>query len=94
MSALKIFTDFPLLALLPAMVFFVLARYTRRRTPYGAAVAWAGYAAYAFLVQQGVMCQDGCSGRLDLLFINPFLVVLSLVAVLSSLRGRKEVELE
>jgi hypothetical protein len=94
MSALNVFNDFPWLALLPAVVFFSLAHYTRRRVPYAAAYAWAGYAAYAFLVQKGVLCPDGCSGRLDLLFINPFLVVLSLVAILSSLRGRKEVELE
>jgi hypothetical protein len=40
----------------------------------------------------GVLCPDQCS-RVDLLVIDPFLLVLSIVALFSSLRGRKEIDL-
>jgi len=92
MLVLGFFRNWPLAAFLPAAVFFALALRTRRPSVWGAAFIWAGYAVYEFLMQAGVLCPDGCS-RVDLLVIDPFLLVLSAVGLLSSLRGRKETDL-
>jgi hypothetical protein len=92
MLVLGILRQWPLAAFLPAGLFFALALRTRRGLVWGAAFIWTAYAVYEFLMNRGVLCPDECS-RVDLLVIDPFLVVLSIVALLSSLRGRKEVDL-
>ncbi len=92
MLVLGILRQWPLAAFLPAALFFALALRTGRGLAWGAAFIWAAYAVYEFLMNRGVLCPDECS-RVDLLVIDPFLVVLSIVALLSSLRGRKEVDL-
>jgi hypothetical protein len=92
MLVLGVLRQWPLAALLPAALFFVLAFRTRRSLVWGAAFIWATYAVYEYLMSLGVLCPDECS-RVDLLVIDPFLVVLSVVALFSSLRGRKEIDL-
>jgi hypothetical protein len=92
MLLLGFFRQWPLAAFLPAALFFALALRTRRTLIWGAAFIWAIYAVYEFLMYRGVLCPDECS-RVDLLLIDPFLVVLSVVALFSSLRGRKEIDL-
>jgi len=92
MLVLGVLRQWPLAALLPAALFFVLAFRTRRGLVWGAAFIWAIYAIYEYLMSLGVLCPDECS-RVDLLVIDPFLVVLSVVALFSSLRGRKEIDL-
>lgn len=92
MLVLGFFREWPLAAFLPAALFFALALRTGRTLVWGAAFTWAIYAVYEFLMNRGVLCPDECS-RVDLLVIDPFLVVLSIVALLSSLRGRKEIDL-
>ena len=92
MVVLGFLRQWPLAAFLPAALFFALALRTRRGLVWGAAFIWAIYAVYEFLMNRGVLCPDECS-RVDLLVIDPFLVVLSVVALLSSLRGRKEIDL-
>jgi len=92
MLVLGVLRQWPLAALLPAALFFVLAFRTRRGLVWGAAFIWAIYAIYEYLMRLGVLCPDECS-RVDLLVIDPFLLVLSVVALFSSLRGRKEIDL-
>ncbi len=92
MLVLGFLRQWPLAAFLPAALFFALALRTGRALVWGAAFIWAIYAVYEFLMNRGVLCPDECS-RVDLLVIDPFLVVLSVVALLSSLRGRKEIDL-
>jgi hypothetical protein len=92
MLVLGVLRQWPLAALLPAALFFVLAFRTRRGLVWGAAFFWAIYAIYEYLMSLGVLCPDECS-RVDLLVIDPFLLVLSVVALFSSLRGRKEIDL-
>jgi len=84
--------QWPLAAFVPAALFFVLALRTQRTLVWGAAFIWAAYAVYEYLMRVGVLCPDECN-RVDLLVIDPFLSVLSIVALLSSLRGRKETDL-
>ena len=92
MLVLGFLRQWPLAAFLPAALFFALALRTRRALVWGAAFFWAIYAVYEFLMNRGVLCPDECS-RVDLLVIDPFLVVLSVVALFSSMRGRKEIDL-
>lgn len=93
MYALSFLSDYPLLALVPAACFFVMAYMSNRRVVWAAGWVWAAFAAYGLMFQKGILCESGCESRIDLLFIYPFLLVLSVVAALSALRGRKEVEL-
>lgn len=92
MLVLGFLRQFPLAAFVPAALFFALALRTQRNLVWGAAFFWAAYAVYEFLMRAGVLCPDECN-RVDLLVIDPFLLVLSVVALLSSLRGRKETDL-
>jgi hypothetical protein len=92
MLVLGFFREFPLAGFVPAAIFFALALHTQRALVWGAAFVWAAYSVYEFLMRSGVLCPEECN-RVDLLVIDPFLVVLSIVALLSSLRGRKETDL-
>ena len=92
MLGLGFLREFPLAAFVPAAVFFALAFRTQRTVVWWAAFIWAAYAVYEFLMRAGVLCADECS-RVDLVVIDPFLLILSVAALLSSLRGRKETDL-
>lgn len=92
MSSFTLFTDSPLLALVPAALFLFIAQRTRRGPVWAAGWAWAVYMLYEWLMQHGFLCTGECNIRIDLLIIYPALAVLSLVGFLSALRGRKELE--
>jgi hypothetical protein len=92
MLVLGFLREWPLAAFVPAALFFALALRTQRTMVWGAAFIWAAYAVYEYLMSLGVLCPDQCS-RVDLLVIDPFLIVLTIVALFSSLRGRKEIDL-
>jgi hypothetical protein len=92
MLVLGILREWPIVAFLPAALYFALALHTRRSLVWGAGFIWAGYAVYELLMKTHVICPDECA-RVDLLFIDPFLIVLSVVALLSASRGRKETDL-
>jgi len=92
MLVLGFLREWPLAAFLPAALFFALALRTHRPLVWGAAFIWASYAVYEFLMSLGVLCSDSCS-RVDLLVIDPFLIILTIVALLSSMRGRREIDL-
>jgi hypothetical protein len=84
--------EWPFVAFLPAAIYFALALRTRRSLVWSAALLWAGYGVYELLMQAAVLCPDGCA-RDDLLIIDPFLIVLSIVALFSAMSGRKEIDL-
>lgn len=86
MSTLAILVARPLLALLPAALFFGLARWRRGSVVWAAAWAWALYAVYELLMKRRVLCSGECNIRIDLLLLHPALLVLSLVAVVALLR--------
>jgi len=92
MLLLGFLREWPLVAFVPAALFFALALRNQRPMVWGAALVWAAYAAYEFLMRTGVLCPDECN-RVDLLVIDPFLLILSIVAVFSSMRGRRETDL-
>jgi hypothetical protein len=92
MLILGFLREWPLLAFVPAALFFLLARRSRRGLVWLAALVWAAYGVYEMLMSAQVFCADECT-RIDLLFIDPFLLVLTASALLSAMRGRKEVDL-
>lgn len=92
MLALQFLRDWPVAAFIPAALFFYLALRCRRALVWGAALIWTAYGVYELLMQAEVLCADECA-RTDLLFIDPFLIVLTVAALLSAMRGRKEIDL-
>jgi hypothetical protein len=59
----------------------------RRRTAAGVGVLWLLYAAYETGMQRRWLCSGECNIRIDLLAIYPALLVASLAALVSLLRG-------
>ncbi len=92
MQLLGFLRQWPLAAFVPAVLYFALALRTRRSLVWTAALLWAAYGVYELLMQAAVICPDGCV-RDDVLIIDPFLIMLSLVALFSAMSGRKEIDL-
>jgi len=88
---LDLFVRWPLLALAPAGFFWVFARWTQRAFAYAASFAWLSYAVYETLISQRVLCSGECDIRVDLLGIYPALAVVSIVALLIGLIGRRPI---
>ena len=89
MRLLAALVEHPWLALLPALVFALLAHRTRRRTAWAAAAAWLLYAAYELGMKRRILCSGECNIRIDLLVIHPALVLLSLAAIVAVARRRR-----
>ena len=73
----------PELALLPAVVFFLLYAARRRRLVLVAGVTWLLYALYEYGMKRRVLCSGECDIRVDLLVIYPALLLLSAVALVA-----------
>lgn len=84
-----LFIEQPLLALMPAVVFFGFYRASRRRVTLVAAVVWVAYAAYELAMRRRWLCSGECNIRVDLLLIYPMLAVMSLIGLVAASRGRR-----
>ncbi len=84
--------DWPIATFIPAAIYCALAVRVRRSLVWTAALLWTGYGVYELLMHAAVICPDGCA-RYDLLVIDPFLIVVSVVALFSAMSGRKEIDL-
>lgn len=80
---------YPWLALVASSYFALLWLIRRHRMSAVLALLWACYAGYEFLMHARVLCTGECNIRIDLLLIYPVLLVLSIVAVVRSIRGHK-----
>jgi hypothetical protein len=89
MRLLAVFTAWPGLALVPAVLFLLLYRVSRRRFVAGAALAWLLYAAYEYGMRRRWLCTGECNIRVDLLLLYPALLVLSAAAAVIGLRTLK-----
>ncbi len=76
----NLFIPHPWLALVPALVFLALYRWSGRGVVALAAGAWLLYAAYECALYLRWLCSGECNIRVDLLLLYPILLVLSLVA--------------
>jgi hypothetical protein len=88
MELLGILIVYPWLALVPAGCLAVLWWWGRSAVAAVAAILWAGYAGYEYLMLTRVLCTGECNIRVDLLLIYPLLVLLLLGAVATSLWAR------
>jgi len=82
-----VFIAWPWLALVPAVVFVVLHRLSRRRLVAAAALMWGLYAVYEYGMRRRWLCTGECNIRVDLLLLYPLLAVASLVALVVALRA-------
>ncbi len=82
------FVQWPLLALVPALVFLALHRMSRRRWVFYAAVIWLVYLPYELAMNRRWLCSGECNIRVDLLFIYPLLALLSLIGLIAAARGK------
>jgi hypothetical protein len=88
-NAMAILIEYPLLAAVIGILLLVLGRAMHRRTAVAIGVLWGLYAGYELGMHQRWLCSGECNIRIDLLAIYPVLLIGSLAAVLSLLRGSK-----
>ena len=88
MELLAILIAYPWLALIPAVLLTVLWWWSGSKVAAVAAVSWAGYGAYEYLMLTRVLCSGECNIRVDLLLIYPFLLLVFVVAVITSIQKR------
>lgn len=86
MKVLGIFIEYPWAALVVASAFALLWYLRRRRAIAVAAVLWAGYGVYEYLMHARVLCSGECNIRVDLLLLYPVLFVSSIAAAAVSVR--------
>ena len=91
-GAMSIFIEYPLLAVLPFVVFVGLFWLTRRPFVVAVALAWLLYGVYEYAMRERILCSGECNIRIDLLAIYPALAVVSVVALIlgvAGIRGRR-----
>lgn len=54
-----------------------------------AAVLWAAYGVYEYLMYARILCTGECNIRVDLLLIYPLLLLATIVGICSSARGAR-----
>ena len=90
LTAMGIMIEYPVIAGLVGVLLLGLGRTLRRRTATAVGVLWVLYALYETGMKQRWLCSGECNIRIDLLAIYPALLVASMVAVVSLLRGPKK----
>jgi hypothetical protein len=88
MSVLAVFIAYPWVALIVAAGFGVVWFRRRRRSIALAAMLWAGYAAYEYLMYARILCTRECNIRVDLLLLFPVLMLVSIWAAVAALQKR------
>ncbi|NJD87603.1 MAG: hypothetical protein FIB05_06285 [Betaproteobacteria bacterium] len=88
MSYLGIMIGYPWMAWVVAAGLAALWRASRSKAAAVAAVAWAGYGVYEYLMYARILCTGECNIRVDLLLFYPLLLALAVLAVVQGLRAR------
>jgi hypothetical protein len=87
---MAILIEYPILALAPAVLFGHLYHRSRVGLCLGTASAWIAYAIYEYGISYRLFCTGECNIRVDLLFLYPLLLGLSLMSVGTVLANRGE----
>ncbi len=90
LSMMAIFIQYPWLAALLGASLLGLGRWRGRGAAVAAGLTWLLYAVYETGMKQRWWCSGECNIRIDLLLVYPILLVLTVVGVVSVLRGEKE----
>ena len=77
-----VFIEQPWIALVPAVIFFLLYSPFRLKFVLTAALLWTVYSIYELAIWAGLFCDQDCNIRIDLLAIYPILAVISGLAIL------------
>jgi hypothetical protein len=84
---MSIFIRFPWIALLVAAMFGLLWALRRLSAIAVAAILWALYALYEFLISFRILCSGECNIRVDLLLIYPLLAIATVIALSAAIRA-------
>ena len=83
--------EYPLLALVPAMLFLCLYSVSKARLSLMTGLAWLAYVPYEYGMKLRLLCSGECNIRVDLLLIYTLLLALSLASlVVFALSRRKK----
>lgn len=88
LSIMAIMIEYPLLALVPAALFFYLHSVSKARVILIAGIAWLAYVPYEYAMKLRLLCSGECNIRVDLLLIYVLLAALSLVSLVVFTRNR------
>jgi hypothetical protein len=88
-GSLAILIAYPLLAVLLGVVLLALGSRARRRTAVLCGIIWVLYGVYEIGMQKRWLCTGECNIRVDLLLIDPVLVLTLIAALVSLARSRK-----
>ena len=80
-ESLSVFVGHPLLALVPALFFASMAVVTKSRFAWSGVSVWVLYGLYELAIQSRILCSGECDIRVDLIFIFPLLIIVSLIAL-------------
>jgi hypothetical protein len=79
----------PLAGLAPTIIFLTFYFKQKRGPILLAAIIWAAYTVYEFLMHARILCSGECNIRVDLLVIYPLIWAVSIIAIVSIFRGRR-----
>lgn len=88
LTPMAVLIEFPWLALLIGAVLVTLGRRLSRRTAVLVGGLWVLYGLYETGMRLRWLCSGECNIRIDLLLLYPVLLVATVAAVVSLLRGR------
>lgn len=78
---MAVLIEYPLLALVPVIVFGFMFFITKKRIVRIAAIFWLVYLPYEYAMKLRILCPDECNIRIDLLLIYPALLIASFVGL-------------
>lgn len=79
---------FPWIAMVIAVGLAGLWWWRRSKVAAVSALLWAAYSGYEYLMLTRVLCTGECNIRVDLLLMYPLLLVLTVIAIVHSLKTR------
>ena len=77
-----IFAGYPWLILISTALFFFIGIAAKARFATATAILWLIYGMYEWMMYARILCSGDCNIRIDLLFIYPVLLLLSLTALI------------
>ena len=82
MALLGLFVQSPWLGVIPATLFALLYRGSKRRLVAATALLWVLYSVYEYGMRRRWLCTGECNIRVDLLLLYPVLVIVSVTAAI------------
>ena len=84
---MAILIEWPLLALIPLALFLALFVWSQSRAAIVVSLLWGLYVPYELAMKHRILCSGECNIRVDLLVLYPFLIVTSVLALVSAVRA-------